>query len=551
MAQKNLKILVAGNVKGNYSKLFKRVADVNKKAGPFDLLLCVGDFFGDNVDSFKELHNRLIEVPSIATYVLGPIPKEKLISFYPEVDNWESGFELVDGITFLGKSGQLTTTQGLRIAYLSGDYDGYGDINDPNIKSFNDRDYESLLLAHQGTGSSVVDILLTTQWPTGIFNNTALPSDVDKATAEKIDEHSSMMISRLCKVLEPRYHFTSSDLNVFYERVPYRNHRVAAEQAKNVTRFISVAVVANEEKRKWLYAFNCVPAHYMTRQELVAPLTSGVTENPFVGIRDGGGAGDKKQDNSSGQYFYDLGEGGGRDSNFNRKRGHEKDQQRANPKRPALQVDLNNCWFCLASPNVDKSLIVSIGEHSYLALAKGGLTDDHMMILPIEHIRSTLEIQGDELRKEIAQFKTSLVEFFKTQDKVPVFFERNFKSAHLQLQVIALPINKTDNLKSAVAEVFDQFEHQELAEGSSLEDVCKPGYPYFYLECPGLCKFFVKIDVRKAFFPIQIGRELLAREDLLNCANRINWKACVLGEEESKELTKQIREQFKSFDFTV
>ena len=41
------------------------------------------------------------------------------------------------------------------------------------------------------------------------------------------------------------------------------------------------------------------------------------------------------------------------------------------------------CWFCLSSAEVEKHLIVSVGEHSYLAMAKGALTGDHVMILPI------------------------------------------------------------------------------------------------------------------------------------------------------------------------
>lgn len=38
--------LTCGDVCGQFDQLFKRVTSVNKKAGPFDLLLCVGDFFG-------------------------------------------------------------------------------------------------------------------------------------------------------------------------------------------------------------------------------------------------------------------------------------------------------------------------------------------------------------------------------------------------------------------------------------------------------------------------------------------------------------------------
>jgi hypothetical protein len=40
------KVLVAGDVGGNLEELFKRVGAVNSKSGPFDCLLCTGEFFG-------------------------------------------------------------------------------------------------------------------------------------------------------------------------------------------------------------------------------------------------------------------------------------------------------------------------------------------------------------------------------------------------------------------------------------------------------------------------------------------------------------------------
>lgn len=53
---------------------------------------------------------------------------------------------------------------------------------------------------------------------------------------------------------------------------------------------------------------------------------------------------------------------------------------RATPAQPPAP-----CWFCLSSPQVEKHLVVSVGTQVYLALAKGGLTSDHCLILPIEH----------------------------------------------------------------------------------------------------------------------------------------------------------------------
>ena len=49
--------LVAGDVEGQYDVLFNRVNTINKKSGPFDMLLCVGDFF--NVSTESQLQSYL------------------------------------------------------------------------------------------------------------------------------------------------------------------------------------------------------------------------------------------------------------------------------------------------------------------------------------------------------------------------------------------------------------------------------------------------------------------------------------------------------------
>lgn len=59
------------------------------------------------------------------------------------------------------------------------------------------------------------------------------------------------------------------------------------------------------------------------------------------------------------------------------------------------------CWFCLSSPEVEKHLIVSVGEHSYLSLAKGGLSSYHLMVLPINHYQTSLDLEKPTLEGEL------------------------------------------------------------------------------------------------------------------------------------------------------
>lgn len=48
---------MAGDIRGQFKALFTKIDKINKKSGPFDFLLCVGDFFGDNNDELIAYKN--------------------------------------------------------------------------------------------------------------------------------------------------------------------------------------------------------------------------------------------------------------------------------------------------------------------------------------------------------------------------------------------------------------------------------------------------------------------------------------------------------------
>lgn len=141
----------------------------------------------------------------------------------------------------------------------------------------------------------------------------------------------------------------------------------------------------------------------------------------------------KRKSTEPAQYFYDLSLA--EDSTTKRKQ-----------KRQKLEFDQSKCWFCLASPSVEKHLIISVGNTAYLALAKGGMVDEHFLICPIEHQQSSLTL-SDEILKEIDEFKDSVRKFYKRNDKIPIFFERNYKTSHMQLQCVPISQGALKELK--------------------------------------------------------------------------------------------------------
>lgn len=227
-------------------------------------------------------------------------------------------------------------------------------------------------------------------------------------------------------------------------------------------------------------------------------------------------------------------------------------------KSQKLKVDDKNpCWFCLSSPEVEKHLILAIGEFCYLTLAKGGLLDEHFLILPIEHINSLNDSDGNskELLAELSSFKKSLVDYFSHQSKGVVFFERNFRSVHWQLQVVPIPNDLLDtvetNIKLVSKKQFKNISYLDIPPGCSLSDMVPQGAPYIFWQIePSSVQFVSQIQVKGSFFPVQLGRSVLADLSILNCPEMVNWTECKKSKEEYIRLVSMIKEKYNGFDIT-
>ena len=438
------------------------------------------------------------------------------------------GFELTPDIIYLGRAGCFRTND-LSIAYLSGK-DG------PEDYQADSRRLKTLEVSTKCEDSNFkgVDILVTTDWPRGIINKVPCPPEMTESR-----EYGSSMAAYLAHKLRPRYHFAGCK-GAFYERLPYRNHRVACEAKRHVTRFISLAEVGNLEKKKWLYAFNIIPITHINPIDLVTQ-PDNATDVPFteadirVESKD-----QNKQFFYSTNYNYD-------DSKKRKSQGHQ-DEHKKKPRGPVTPA--GSCWFCLSGAEVEKHLIISIGEHTYIALPKGGLTPYHVLILPIAHHPSTLELP-DEVNEEIEKFKLALKKCFKKSlGQIAVFFERNFKSQHLQLQVVPIPKEMSENIKIAfeVHAEEDHLEIVEMPEHANLNQMAPAGTPYFYVEAGSKLRLFHRVQKG---FPLQFGREVLASTHLLKMEERIDWKACKVDKEEEIKIASEFRKLFEPYDFTL
>ncbi|XP_028304423.1 CWF19-like protein 1 [Gouania willdenowi] len=537
MSDQPIRVLACGDVEGKLNALFSRVQNIQKKTGQFDLLLCMGEFFGTSTEAESEWqqYKTGAKKAPIHTYILGAASHDTTKNFTNA-----DGCELAENITYLGRRGVFTGVSGLQIAYVSG---REAQQEPAPSHCFSSKDLSALVtpLVSSSTFRGV-DILLTSQWPRGVWRYGNNP-DVNTKFC------GSGSVAALAEQLKPRYHFAALE-GVHYERLPYRNHVVLQENAQHVSRFIALATVNNPAKKKYLYAFNVVPMKSLDVQELVKQ-PQDVTENPYRRkdeSKTSFNAADTEE--PAAQFFFDLNDkrGGKKRAESDRRGDGERHFQPKQPRKHAPPP--GPCWFCLASPQVEKQLVFSIGSHCYLALAKGGLTPHHVLLLPIGHSQSVVEL-SEEVMEEMEKYKKALRCFYSSRGDSCVMFERNYKSQHLQLQVVPVPSQRccTEDLKEAfmVQAEEQQIELMEIPQHTDLKQIAPPGTPYFYVEFDSGEKLFHRV---RKHFPLQFGREVLASEAVLNIPTRADWRECKQTKEEEEKNCKEIKKEFESFDFT-
>ncbi|KAH9613031.1 hypothetical protein KSS87_006795 [Heliosperma pusillum] len=493
------RLLLSGDVLGRLSLLYKRFTTVNKSAGPFDALLCVGQFFPDTTDQLQEFMDYIDgrrEIP-IPTYFIGDfgVAAPKVLSAAAN-DPGNLGFKM-DGYKvcpnlYWLKGGGTFTLHGLSVAYLSGRQLPSGH----QFGKYTQDDVDALRALAEEPGTA--DLFLTNEWPTGVTNRVSskdVPSEIFDPTC------CDSTVAELVVEIKPRYHIAGSK-GVFYAREPYAN-----DDAVHVTRFFGLAPVGNKEKQKFMHAISPTPSSTMSVSEIslkppnttlcpykiddnTAPRETNKRpgdSNPEAQYwrydvkKRGHGASESeklcfkflssgscprgescpfrhdaeaREQSTRGVCFDFLNKGKcerGSECQFLHNLVDEGEGvSRKKPKSErATDSRSKECWFCLSSPHLESHLIISVGENLYCAMAKGPLVDDHVLLIPIEHSSSTLSLAPDG-QQELYRFQCSLRTFCKTQGKEVVFFEWITKrGTHANLQRTILCSIFSDSLNYA------------------------------------------------------------------------------------------------------
>ncbi|KAG0287303.1 hypothetical protein BGZ96_008780 [Linnemannia gamsii] len=282
----SVKVLVVGSANGDLRNLCAKVGTMQAKHGPFDILICTGNFFAQEtpIEVIDELLENKLDFPITTYFMHGDNGVPGIIE---RTANRKNG-EICNNLFYLGKHGTMKTAESVKMASLSGSYDSA--IYEADIEQ---EDFDKSLLQGRYTKQDVnalmqtakpssimdtakrgVDIFLSHEWPVGINKlvgpTLPPPTDLPPSTF-------SHPVANAASALQPRYHFAASS-GKFWERAPYKN----VHGADHATRFIALGDVGNKNKQRWFYAFNLVPLATVPDDVLTASVTPTTTDSPLA-----------------------------------------------------------------------------------------------------------------------------------------------------------------------------------------------------------------------------------------------------------------------------
>ncbi|KHJ35327.1 putative cwfj domain-containing protein [Erysiphe necator] len=538
-------IILLGHVNGQFQQVFGKLSDLHAKNN-FNFAIVTGNLFSDDPNSINDLISGNITVPLCTYFTLGDIPFPKLV-----INKLEKNDEIVPNLHFLGKRSIIKTSEGVRIVTLGGKLNTNPlDVKSQEIYS----PFHTVSDARALHGANTADILLTMIWPAAIRNHSKVKF-AENLTAPEGFEH----ISALCSHLKPRYHFSVTPA-LFYEREPFSHEStLGLPLSRPVTRFISLPAYGYPQQKP-LYAFTLSLV-----DDPNAPPPIGTTPSPWTVERK-----ISKRRAIDSESFSES-----RRGNISRKKKKNHHTQNGFENFP---LSPDECFFCLSNPNLETHLVSSIGEDSYITVAKGPLTTSkiheqygidfpgHLLIIPLTHSPTLASIPEEDNIKEktfieMNQYRKALQEMIGkiSNNKLGAVTYEISKSNGVHIHWQFIPVPET-SLSSGLVEAAFRVESENLS------------YPIFRVQDPLLFNsdedYFrvwiwtppnvkspqghtecLTMSISKNLkFSLQFGRIVLAK--LLGIEDRIQWRHCMQSKDEEKLDNEKLKAAFKEFDFT-
>lgn len=196
----------------------------------------------------------------------------------------------------------------------------------------------------------------------------------------------------------------------------------------------------------------------------------------------------------------------------------ERERSTAIREHQEMQRCLENCDRCFDSPKMEKQLIVSLGENSYISLpSHEGLQMGHCLICPMQHVSCTTMLDED-VWEEVNHFMKSLVKMFRKQGKDCIFFETvRYLNRKPHMTIHCVPSREFEMaafyFKKAIQESEAEWaQNRQLVdlkkEKKTLRQIIPKGLPYFWVDF-GDGQGFAHIVEDQERFPSNFAQEII------------------------------------------
>ncbi|CEP61587.1 Drn1p LALA0_S03e06216g [Lachancea lanzarotensis] len=471
---------------------------LNKKSGPFDCAIILGHLFEST---------EAVPCPQFPTFFTnGP----KILLENPGTSSLNHNLTLLNGY------GVLQTSNGLRIAYLTGDRDYLA------------RNQEEIRTLFQSAAAKEVDILIADGWSKGLYLSGNESLGEDKLEDEAV------------KLLKPKYHFATLAKNKFQETSPFR-----WKDSENITRCLNIAEY--NSGAKWAYAFNIE----------FTPVDNSAAPNSFV----------------NNPYEVKVSSKRALDSETTSVHAVLKKPKQILPQEcrfclsnPAVQDHLiihvsDHAYLTIAKG----PLTVPTAQMNF---------PGHCLLVSIKHIPKLKasedppdDVFDTPLFKEIERYETNIsaMNYKKFGMSTVAFAINSQRSIHYHIQIFPVPTYLIGKFESALGRQVHfnntKYSHNAKIEFTTFTDLNDPTYRSIvnaadsnYLQFmvfdkgPESPKTFVATFNPEERIDLQFGRRVLAF--VLNLPKRAKWDspACSQSVEEEIGDVRAFQTHFKGFE---
>jgi len=196
-------------------------------------------------------------------------------------------------------------------------------------------------------------------------------------------------------------------------------------------------------------------------------------------------------------------------------------------------------------------LIVSVGVQSYVALAKGPLVPNHLLICPIEHVATSASSTKD-LMEEMNLFETALQKYYESEGNDTLLWERTLPTkgvSHMHYQLLPVaPRFVADAERNLLGEAKRLgLEFKRMEKGATVKEVLG-NMPFIRFKFgKDALSYIAEVDPQADMRPLfPLVRRAVA--NAIGQGHRANWKRCLTDRKDEARMVEAVKSKFAKFE---